>query len=156
MRQSVEMAINCWTVDYSPNQKFLRRNLIASSERLLAFLNLNRVENIFKFPYSHSFPRNACESVSMIFALLVEERFGVQAAIIRGTDTKKYEHHFWVLAGGRIYDLTAQQFRGRQPILGAAVTPLARRFAEQQETHELGFVDRSQVIDLFHRGIIPF
>ncbi len=79
----------------------------------------------------------------MILAFLVEERYDVRdAAITRGTDPKRFEHHFWVWACGWIYDLTAQQFRSRRPILGASIPPLARRFKEQQEMHEADFVDR--------------
>lgn len=157
MTPSVEPAGDCWSIEDSTDQEFLHQNITASAERLLTFLDLNRVEDIFEFPFSYSFPRNACESVSMIFAFLVEERYGVRdAAIIRGTDPKRYEHHFWVRVRGRIYDLTAQQFRSRGPILGAVATPLARRFKEQQEMHEADFIDQAEVIDLFHRGIIPF
>lgn len=157
MRPLVEPAGDCWSLEDSTDQESLHRNITASAERLLAFLDLNRVEDIFEFPFSCSFPRNACESVSMIFTFLVEERYGVRdAAIIRGTDPKKYEHHFWVRAHSRIYDLTAQQFRGHRPILGAVATPLARRFKEQQEMHEADFVDWAEVIDLFRGGIIPF
>ncbi|WP_051003720.1 hypothetical protein [Sphingobium sp. SYK-6] len=157
MTSLVEPGGDCWTIEDSTDQEFLHRNITASAERLLAFLDLNRVEGIFEFPSSRSFPHNACQRVSMIFAFLVEERYAVRdAAIIRGTNPRRYEHHFWVRACGRIYDLTAQQFRGRRPILGMVATPLARRFNEQQEMHDADSVERAEVIDLFRRGIIPF
>jgi len=147
----------CRTIEDRNKQELFHRNMTASSERLLAFFYLNRIESIFKFPFSCSFPRNACKSVSVIFAFLVEERYGVQdAVIIRGTDSKKYEHHFWVRASGRIYDLTAQQFCGLRPILGSLTTPLALRFTEQEAMYDAGLVDRAEVIDLFRSGIIPF
>jgi hypothetical protein len=152
-----ELVEDCRSGDEGTDQEALHRNITASAERLIAFLDINRDEEIFEFPFAFSFPRNACESVSMIFPFLVEERYGIaDTAIIRGTDPKKYEHHFWVQVGDRIYDLTAQQFRGRRSILGAAATPLAARFKEQREMHEVDFVDREEVIDLFRRGIIPF
>lgn len=132
MRPLVELVGDCWTTGDGTDQEFLHRNITASAERLLAFLNLNRVKVIFEFPFFYSFPYNACESVSVIFAFLVEERYGVRdTAIIRGTDPERYEQHFWVRVRGRIYDLTAQQFRGRRPVLGAIATPVAMRFDEQ-------------------------
>ncbi len=128
-----------------------------SARRLIAFLETNRTAAAFRFPFSSSFPRNCCEGVSMIFSILLEERYGLKdVAIVRGTDPHKHDHHFWVRADRRVYDLTAHQFRGCGIVLGGADTPGAERFTDQLQMHEPDVVDRGQVISLYRRGIIPF
>lgn len=135
----------------------LHGELVRSAYRLIAFLEENRESEGFDYPFGHAFPRNCCESVSMIFSYLAVARYGLEdVAVIRGTDPERYEHHFWVSAGGRVYDLTAHQFPGYRPVLGEIENPLSLRFSEHCEMHEPEFVDRGEVIDLFRRGIIPF
>lgn len=139
----------------------LHRAFCRSAGRLIAFLEHNGGANSdgekLKFPYSRLFPQNCCEGVSAIFSILLAEKYGLQdVAIIRGTDPGPDEHHFWVRAGGRIYDLTAQQFGGLEPVFGALEHPLAAKFSDQTERGETDAVDRDEIIALYHRDVIPF
>lgn len=112
---------------------------------------------MFEFPFSRSYPRNCCESVSMIFSYLLEDKYGLMdVTIIRGTKPRLYEHHFWVWAAGCLYDLTAHQFPGQRPILGVERHALFASFPEHRVIHEHGFVDREQVLALYRAGVIPF
>jgi hypothetical protein len=139
------------------SEALLHDEIARSARRLIAFLETNRTAAAFRFPFSSSFPRNCCEGVSMIFSLLLEERYGLKdVAIVRGTDPHRLDHHFWVRADGRVYDLTAHQFHGCRTVLGGADTRVAERFTDQLQMHEPDVVDRGQVISLYRLGIIPF
>ena len=99
---------------------WLKAQISQSARVLIDFLTENSATDAFEFPFSHSYPRNCCESVSMIFSYLLEEKYGLRdITIIRGTKPRLHEHHFWVRAAGLLYDLTAHQFPRRRPILVA-------------------------------------
>jgi hypothetical protein len=134
-----------------------KAQLDRSAEALLAFLERNRQERLFSYPLGSSYPKNSCESVSLILTFLLEEKYGLgNVRIIKGTD-RRHGHHLWVMAGDLIYDLTAHQFPGREPIVGA----LAHEFLLDEYPDcsiETGrdFVDRDEVIALYRAGVIPF
>ena len=139
----------------------LKAQISQSARVLIDFLTENRATDTFEFPFSHSYPRNCCESVSMIFSYLLEEKYGLpDVTIIRGTKPRLHEHHVWVRAAGSLYDLTAHQFPGRRPILGverhAERHALFGSFPEHRAIHEHGFVDREEVLALHRAGVIPF
>lgn len=142
----------------SPSQSDDLKARISQSARLLMdFLAGNSATSAFAFPFSSSYPRNCCESVSIIFSYLLEEKYGLtDVAIIRGTKPRLHEHHFWVRAAGSLYDLTAHQFPKRRPILGVERHALFARFPEQRVMHEPDFVDREEVLALYRAGVIPF
>ena len=123
----------------------------------MAFLKANRRSELLDYPFAYSYPRNCCESVSIIFSHLLEEKYGLtDVKIVRGTKPQKYEHHFWVRTGGLLYDLTAHQFPQRQPILGVVQHSLFASFPEQRDLHEPDFVDREAVVALYRAGVLPF
>lgn len=135
----------------------LKAQINQSARVLVDFLTENRATDAFEFPFSHSYPRNCCESVSMIFSYLLEDKYRLpNITIIRGTKPRLHEHHFWVQAAGSLYDLTAHQFPGRRPILGVERHALFARFPEHCAIHEHGFVDREKVLALHRAGVIPF
>lgn len=136
---------------------YLKAQISQSARVLIDFLTENRATDAFEFPFSHSYPRNCCESVSMIFSYLLEDKYGLpDITIIRGTKPRLHEHHFWVRAAGSLYDLTAHQFPGRKPILGVERHALFASFPEHRAIHEHGFVDREEVLALHRAGVIPF
>lgn len=141
-----------------PSEDVCLNAQIGQSARLLIdFLTENRATDAFEFPFSHSYPRNCCESVSMIFSYLLGEKYGLsRVTIIRGTKPRLHEHHFWVRAAGSLYDLTAHQFPGRRPILGVERHALFDSFPEHRVIHEQDFVDREEVLALHRAGVIPF
>lgn len=135
----------------------LKAQISQSACILIDFLTENRATEVFEFPFSHSYPRNCCESVSMIFSYLLEDKYGLpDVTIIRGTKPRLHEHHFWVRAAGLLYDLTAHQFPRRRPILGLERHALFASFPEHRAIHEYGFVDREEVLALHRADVIPF
>lgn len=135
----------------------LKVQITRSAHMLIDFLTENRATNAFEFPFSHSYPRNCCESVSMIFSYLLERKYGIEnVTIIRGTKPRLHEHHFWVQAAGSLYDLTAHQFPGYRPILDVQRHALFDSFPEHRIIHKQDFVDRQEVLALYCAGVIPF
>lgn len=129
-----------------------------SAARLLAFLERNRRERIFDYPFGYSYPQNCCESVSLILTYLLEEKYQLKnVRVIRGSKPCGYEHHFWVMAGDWTYDLTAHQFEGYKPIIGVLAHALfLDTFPDWLLVCDRSFVDRDEVVALFRSGVIPF
>lgn len=128
-----------------------------SVRRLVAFLERNKQDGAFDFPFSYSYPKNCCESVSLILTYLLEERYGLtNVVIIKGTKPRKHEHHFWVMVGDLNYDLTAHQFPRHIPIVGILAHSLFFSFTEWEVEHRRDFVERDAVIALHRAGVIPF
>jgi hypothetical protein len=124
---------------------------------LMAFLERNKQDAIFEFPFSYSYPRNCCESVSLILTYLLEEKYGLRNVVVmKGTKPRKHEHHFWIRVGDFHYDLTAHQFPRRRPIVGVLAHSLFFSFAEWEVEHGRDFVERDAVIALYRAGAIPF
>lgn len=133
-----------------------KANLDGSAGRLMAFLEANRAAEAFKFPFSYSYPRNCCESVSLILTYLLEEKYSLtNVVVIKGTKPRKHEHHFWVMVGNLCYDLTAHQFPKRKPIIGVLAHSLFFSFSEWKIEHGRDFVNREEVLSLYRAGIIP-
>lgn len=134
-----------------------KADIDGSVDRLMAFLEANRAAEIFEFPFSYSYPRNCCESVSLILAYLLEEKYSLtDVAVIKGTRPRKHEHHFWVMVGDLCYDLTAHQFPKRKPIIGLLAHPLFFSFPEWKIELGRDLVNREEVLSLHRAGIIPF
>lgn len=134
-----------------------KAHLDRSAEALLAFLERNRQERLFRYPFGSSYPNNCCESVSLILTFLLEEKYGLETAkIIKGTDCR-HRNHLWVMAGDLIYDLTAHQFPGRKPIIGGLADEfLLDEYPDWSVETGRDFVDRDEVIALYRAGVIPF
>lgn len=128
-----------------------------SAMALLAFLERNRSERLFRYPFCSLYPKNSCESVSLILTLLLEDKYGLEnVRIIRGTD-RRHEDHLWVMTGDLIYDLTAHQFAEREPVIGALVDDfLLSEYPNRSVETQRDFVDRDDVIALYRAGVIPF
>ncbi|MGE4410874.1 MAG: hypothetical protein AB7D33_09925 [Sphingobium sp.] len=128
-----------------------------SATLLLGFLERNRLERIFEYPFGYSYPQNCCESVSLILTYLLEEKYGLgNVSIIKGSKACGYEHHFWVMVGDWTYDLTAHQFAGETPKIGVFADPLFHSFPDWNIENRRDFVDRSEVVAAFRNGVIPF
>jgi hypothetical protein len=136
----------------------LKSRLDNSARRLLAFFGRNRRERNFRYPFHASYPLNCCESVSLILSYLLEEKYGLpNVRVIRGSRPSGYEHHFWVMAGDWIYDLTAHQFDGHAPLIGVLAHELfLDEFPDWTLIEEREFVERDKVVGLYRSGVIPF
>lgn len=132
-------------------------DLDRSARALLAFLEQNLQERLFDYPFGRSYPKNSCQSVSLILTYLLEEKYRLgNVRIIKGTN-RRHEHHFWVMAGDLIYDLTAHQFPGREPVIGAlADNFLLDEYPDWSVDTDRDFVNRDEVIALYRAGVIPF
>ena len=131
----------------------VKTDIDQSAWRLTDFLERNNNTEVFKFPHSFSFPTNCCQGSSLLFKLLLEEKYGIERAkIIKGRKRRKHEFHYWVELDGNIYDLSGHQFRGvPTPIVGESESKLKKRFPIQVEDQEYDFLDRDEVLAL-HRG----
>lgn len=128
-----------------------------SATLLLGFLEKNRSERIFNYPFGYSYPKNCCESVSHILTYLLEDKYQLDnVRIIKGSKACGYEHHFWVMVGDWNYDLTAHQFAGHKPKIGVLADPLFLSFPEWNIENKREFVDWSEVVAVFRSGVIPF
>jgi len=135
----------------------LKSRIDASARLLLDFLERNKGDDRFDYPHSFSYPKNCCESVSLILTYLVEEKYGLDnVRIIKGTKRGTAEHHFWVMVGSWNYDLTAHQFRRRKPIIGALADELFLTFEDWEIEQTRDFVNRNKVVALYQAGAIPF
>lgn len=136
-----------------PAQAQIDRSVMA----LLAFLERNRSDRLFSYSLCSSYPKNSCESVALILTFLLEEKYGLDdVRIIKGTD-RRHEHHLWVMVGDLIYDLTAHQFPGRKPVIGALTDIfLLDEYPNRTVETQRDFVDRDEVIALYRAGVIPF
>lgn len=105
---------------------------IAQTARALRrFLEDNREAEWVRFFGASDFPHNCCEGTSCLLADVLEEAFGLtDVTVVEGYNRPDDERHYWVEAGGLIYDLTADQFDDTSMIVGAAETPLAAQFPE--------------------------
>ncbi len=143
--------------DRSSAMAFGRADVDRSAKALLDFLERNSREELFAFPFSYSFPKNACESTSLILTYLLEEKYQLDdVAIIKGSKVSGYDNHFWVVAGGLTYDLTAHQFPGLKPVIGSLPDPMHHAYDEWSVEHRREFVDRDEVVELYRAGVIPF
>lgn len=135
----------------------VKLSLDASALRLMAFMEENRTDQRFRFPFSYSYPRNCCEGVSLIFRYLAFEKYGFDIAVWRGRK-RSGEMHFWnVTTGGLIYDLTCSQFAKTKPVIGCFSSATSNRFrAEIIPIYAEGHVERADVVSAYRSGIIPF
>lgn len=134
-----------------------RADVDQSAKVLLGFLERNSREEMFKFPFGYCFPKNACESVSLILTYLLEEKYAIgDVAIIKGSKTSGYDNHFWVVVNGLTYDLTAHQFPGFSPVIGSLANPMHHSYDEWKVEHRREFVERDEVVGLYRAGVIPF
>ena len=136
---------------------FVKRSLDASALLLIAFMEENRINDGFNFPFSYSYPRNCCEGVSLIFRYLALEKYKLDVAVWRGRK-KSGEMHFWnVTDGGLIYDLTCNQFPKTSLVIGAFASATSNRFRHEVIIHQgEEHVERDAVVAAYRAGMIPF
>ncbi|WP_313573977.1 hypothetical protein [Brevundimonas sp.] len=131
--------------------------LVRSARLLMAFLERNRQERRLRYPFSLSYPHNCCESASLTFIYLLEEKYGLSDVLLFMGANSRDERHFWVGAGNCFYDLTAHQFPGHEPVIGNWVHELALdEFPDWSIAARREIVDRARVIELYRSGVIPF
>ena len=141
----------------SEGVKVRKADIDYSATTLLAFLERNRSERIFDYPFGYSYPKNCCESVSLILTYLLEEKYKLDnVRVFKGSKVCGYEHHFWVMVGDWIYDLTAHQFAGHDPKIGVLADPLFFSYPDWSVEQSRDFVDRACVIAAYRRGVLPF
>lgn len=135
----------------------MKRSLDASALTLIAFMEENRVDDRFRFPFSYSYPRNCCEGVSLIFRYLASEKYGLDVEVWRGRK-RSGEMHFWnVTAGGLIYDLTCSQFAKAEPVIGKFISATSTRFRHETIVHRAeNHIERDMVVSAYRAGIVPF
>ena len=81
------------------------------------------------------FPDGSCETSSLLLSkVLIEEFPEKKVLFVKGTDTIKYEMHFWVEVEDYIFDITADQFAGiKEPLWGKSSNRISERFDEVEK-----------------------
>ncbi|RAR98618.1 hypothetical protein [Ensifer adhaerens] len=152
------------TIDGEPNEPEATSGkpdaaALERSARILAtFLEENRITCILPYANAPLFPKNCCQSASLILLYLLEEKYGQQdVELIKGSNYQTDESHYWVRAGGLVYDLTAHQFSGLTPVFGVPEGSYLRGlFPESEVDPERTWLDRSEVCRLYQAQCIPF
>lgn len=87
-------------------------------------------------PFMRQFPRNCCESASMILGVIFDRCYpDRQIQLIESNSTFDRGMHFWIEVDGSVYDITCDQFdHFSGPIVGGSRDSLSRYFSVFQET----------------------
>lgn len=112
---------------------------------------------MFSYPFSASYPKNCCESVSLIFYYLMKEKYpSAMVRIVHGTKAE-HEDHFWLEVDGLIFDLTAHQFENVEaPILGEKSSSLTEEYQPDGEEPRYDFVHEGEIVALHRCGCFDF
>lgn len=78
----------------------------------------------------HRFPVASCETASLLLGkILVDEYPDKDIKLVKGTNTNKYEMHYWISVDGFTFDITADQFDGvSAPLYGKESQVVINRF----------------------------
>ena len=81
------------------------------------------------------FPDGSCETSSLLLGKILKDIFPEkQVLFVKGTNSQKYEMHFWVEVGDQIFDITADQFEGiTEPLFGEPSDIITRRFDDLEK-----------------------
>jgi hypothetical protein len=79
-----------------------------------------------------SFPFKSCETSSLVLGKVLSDAYPYEDIyFVKGTNTYKYEMHFWIEVGDLTFDITADQFEGIvNPIYGKASKLISSRFGD--------------------------
>ncbi|WP_156408495.1 MULTISPECIES: hypothetical protein [unclassified Ensifer] len=142
------------TVIGEPGVAALKR----SARALSTFLEQNQETCVLDYPFAVVYPKNCCQSASLMLLYLFEEKYGLPGVeLVKGSNRETDESHYWVRAGGLVYDLTAHQFSGRTPVFGVPEGSYMRElFPESEIDPERTWLDRNEVCGLYRGDRIPF
>lgn len=78
----------------------------------------------------HRFPVASCETASLLLGKILADKYPEKdIKLVKGTNSKKYEMHFWINADGNTFDITADQFKGvNAPLYGEESQVILNRF----------------------------
>ncbi len=84
----------------------------------------------------HSFPNSGCETASLLLGKILSDAYPTKNInFVKGTNTKKYEMHFWIEVDEYTFDITADQFSGIDaPLIGNASKIIQARFSRAKRT----------------------
>lgn len=87
-------------------------------------------------PFFARFPNNCCEPASVILGIILARRYPRQLFhIIESEVIFRQGMHFWIEAGGSVYDITCDQFDFfGEPIIGGSRSSLSQHFSVCEET----------------------
>ncbi|MFA0710214.1 hypothetical protein AB4615_02140 [Vibrio splendidus] len=76
------------------------------------------------------FPTNSCETTSLLLGKIISDKYpNKDVLFVKGTNSKKYEMHFWVEVDDYTFDITADQFpEMKAPLFGESSKVMLKRF----------------------------
>ncbi|WP_417502864.1 hypothetical protein [Marinobacter sp.] len=87
-------------------------------------------------PFFSGFPNNCCESASILLGIVLarcypkQQVYFIKSEVIFGQGM-----HFWIEAGGSVYDITCDQFKSfSEPIIGGSRSELSQYFSVSEQT----------------------
>ncbi|MEZ8107298.1 hypothetical protein [Vibrio cortegadensis] len=98
------------------------------AEKLRVYLKENRKE--LDLHRVRLFPSGSCETTSLLLGKIIQDEYpNEDIYFIEGTNSSKYEQHFWIEVGSLTFDLTADQFGEVDvPSYGNAINEIRTRF----------------------------
>jgi len=107
------------------------------AEETRAYLEAHR--ETLDLPFLHSFPKNCCEIASLVLGYVLKDAHPNMEIMVVKADRPGHGMHFWLEAGGRIFDITADQVEEiSSPVFGGAFIPLPLQEYEVYEKTEIG------------------
>ncbi|AXF77165.1 hypothetical protein LU604_03510 [Erwinia tracheiphila] len=77
----------------------------------LVFENTHNELDEIGIPFFYSFPKNSCQGASVYLSLFLTWIFpDASISVVKGSNRKRDEHHYWVELNNEVYDLTNDQF----------------------------------------------
>ncbi|MGM1189335.1 hypothetical protein [Serratia liquefaciens] len=77
----------------------------------LVFENTHDELDDIGMPFFYSFPKNSCQGASVFLSLFLTWLFpDAIIKVVKGSNRKRDEHHYWVEVNSKVYDLTNDQF----------------------------------------------
>jgi len=112
----------------------INREKEALAIRIREYIQSNR--SGIDAPFIQGFPRNCCESASMILGVIFDRCYpDKQIQLIESKAIFEQGMHFWIEVDELVYDITCDQFsRFSGPIIGGSRSSLSHYFSVFAET----------------------
>ena len=106
-------------------------NLVIKTRRYIE-TNFTKLD----LPFVNKFPNSCCEIVSLLLGKIIIDEFPMKDVVfVKGTNTSRYEMHFWIEVGDLVFDITADQFENINSfVIGELPEVLIKRFDDLEKT----------------------
>jgi hypothetical protein len=98
-------------------------------------------------PFVHRFPVSCCEITSLLLGKILTDEFPMKKVVfVKGTNTSKYEMHFWIEVDDLVLDITADQFENIDSfVIGVLPEIIINRFDEVEKIGIIKELERNSL-----------